>query len=184
MDCWNKILKDEGPRAFFKVCLWINQYNTYLPFSFRAISQMYSGPLVARLCLWDTTSASLCWKPTSSPTTMPASPVTSRQNMIMLSNQDHVTKASNMQHISQDQWLVSFQFDHVYHLRSDTPVFKLTDPGTLLDICQKKVWYLPRKFGICQESLAFAEKVYHIQGSVFTPNCENSIRWNKLCYLN
>ena len=159
MDCWNKILKDEGPRAFFKVCLWINQYNTYLPFSFRAISQMYSGPLVARLCLWDTTSALLCWKPTSSPATMPASPATSRQNMIMLSNQDHVTKASNMQHISQDQWLVSFQFDHVYHLRSDTPVFKLTDPGTLLDICRKslvfakKVWNLPRKFGICRESL-------------------------------
>ena len=161
MDCWNKILKDEGPRAFFKVCLWINQYNTsYSPFPFRAISQMYSGPLVARLCLWDTTSALLCWKPTSSLTTMPTSPATSRQNMIMLSNQDHVTKASNMQHISQDQWLVSFQFDHVYHLRSDTPVFKLTDPGTLLDICQKKslvfakkVWNLPRKFGICRESL-------------------------------
>ena len=30
MDCWNKILKDEGPRAFFKVCLWINQYKLYV----------------------------------------------------------------------------------------------------------------------------------------------------------
>merc|ERR1712210_146761 len=31
--------------------------------------------------------------------------------------------------------------------------------------------------------LVFAKTICQIQGSVFTPNCENSIQWNKLCYL-
>ena len=32
--------------------------------------------------------------------------------------------------------------------------------------------------------LVFAKKFCHNQGSVFTPNCENSIQWNKLCYFH
>merc|ERR1712192_360930 len=32
--------------------------------------------------------------------------------------------------------------------------------------------------------LVFAKKFCHNQGSVFTPNYENSIQWNKLCYFH
>ena len=184
MDCWNKILKDEGPRAFFKVCLWINQYKLYVYLFFSGQFHKCTPVHWLRACACgirrvhcSVESLRLAWQQCQHHQ-RPRDKIWSCFPIKIMSQKPPTCNTSlktSDSSLSNSIMSIICGLTHQY-LNWQTRVLCL--------IFAEKVWYLPRKFGICQESLAFAEKVYHIQGSVFTPNCENSIRWNKLCYFN
>ena len=165
MDCWAKIWKDEGPRAFFKVCLWIEKKNTasghpsftgqlhkraplnWLRSGACRIRWVYRSPQGIRLahqCQHHKRPQDKIWS--------------CYQIKIMSPSLQHATP------FSRPVWLpLSFWFDHIYYSRArNTPV--LTDPGILL--------------GICQEILPDP------RFCVYTKLWEFNPKWNKLCYLN
>ena len=156
MDCWAKIWKDEGPRAFFKVCLWIEKKNTasghpsftgqlhkraplnWLRSGACRIRWVYRSPQGIRLahqCQHHKRPQDKIWS--------------CYQIKIMSPSLQHATP------FSRPVWLpLSFWFDHIYYLRARN-----------IQYWQTRVY-----------CLVFAKKFCQIQGSVFTPNCENSIQ--------
>ena len=142
---------------------WEEKHSQRSPFLYRATSQTCSAQLVALWCLSDTMSVSLSSRHTSSPS-MPASQATSRQNMIMLSNQDHVTKPPTCNTFLKTSVTSTLFLIRSYLLFAGSKHPVLTDPGILL--------------GICQEILPDP------RFCVYTKLWEFNPKWNKLCYLN
>ena len=170
MDCWQKILKDEGPRAFFKVHYLLTGL-FYSLFLCRATLQTCSGQLDARSCWSGTTSASLCWRPTSNRQECHTPPITSDLKTII----DHVISRSCGVRIEWYHIKIMSSLHHATHLK--TSDFSLSFWSERIYISSgrtEQYWQTQAYF------LALVEKYCFTQGPVFTPNCEISIQWNKL----
>ena len=113
MDCWQKILKDEGPRAFFKVHFLLARL-FYSLFLCRATLQTCSGQLDARSCWSGTTSASLCWRPTSNRHECHTPPITSDLKTII----DHVISRSCGVRIEWYHIKIMSSLHHATHLKT------------------------------------------------------------------
>ena len=170
MDCWRKILKDEGPRAFFKVHILMTGL-FYSLFLCRATLQTCSGQLDARSCWWGMTSASLCWRPMSNQRARVPQPITSDLKTII----DHVISRSCGVRIEWYHIKIMSSLHHATHLK--TSDFSLSFWSERIYISSgrtEQYWQTQACF------LALVEKYCFIQGPVFTPNCEISIQWNKM----